>query len=195
MKPLPATARGRRSRGAILDTAARLMHTQGMAAASIDEVLLASGTGKSQFYHYFDDRQDLCIAVLQRQLERVLAAQPSLADPSCTDLRAWRDEVVEAFRESGGGTCPLGAFTGQTDDDPVLRDTLTGLFKQWQLALSGLARRAQAAGLVKPSIDPDTAGLALLTAQQGGTSLAHLYRSEEPLERALSSAIAQLTVP
>jgi AcrR family transcriptional regulator len=195
MKPLPNTTRGRRTRAAILDSAAQLMHERGMAAASMDDVLLASGAGKSQLYHYFDGRQDLCAAVLHYQFERVRAAQPSLDDLSCTDLRTWRDEVLEAFRNSGGGTCPLGAFTAQTDSDPFLRDTLTALFDRWQQSLGDLVRRADAAGALQAGIDPEAAGLALLTAHQGGTILAHLHRSEEPLARALDAAIARLIKP
>ena len=195
MKPLPSTARGRRTRAAILDGAAQLMYERGMAAASMDDVLLASGAGKSQLYHYFDDKQDLCAAVLQFQFERVRAAQPSLDDPSCTDLRTWRNEVLDAYRNSGNGTCPLGAFAAQTDGDPFLRDTLTALFDRWQSALADLARRADAARLLRPGTDPEAAGLALLTAHQGGTLLSHLHRSEEPLARALDDAIARLIEP
>ena len=195
MKPLPTTARGRRTRAAILGSAAQLMHDRSMAAASMDEVLLASGAGKSQLYHYFDGRQDLCAAVLHYQFERVRAAQPSLDDPSCTDLRTWRNEVLDAFRDSGGGTCPLGAFVAQTDGDPLLRETLTTLFDRWQQALVDLVRRADAAGLLRPGTDPEAAGLALLTAHQGGTTLAHVRRSEEPLARALDDVIARLIKP
>ena len=193
MKPLPTTARGRRTRTAILSSAAQLMHERGMAAASMDDVLLASGAGKSQLYHYFDGRQDLCAAVLHHQYERVRAAQPSLDDPSCTDLRTWRNEVLDAYRNSGAGTCPLGAFAAQTDSDPFLRDTLAALFDRWQQALGDLVRRADAAGLLRPGTDPEAAGLALLTAHQGGTILAHLHRSEEPLARALDDVIARLS--
>ena len=195
MRPPPTTARGRRTRIMILDSAAQLMHDRGMAAASMDDVLFASGAGKSQLYHYFDGKQDLCAAVLHHQFERVRAAQPSLDDPSCTDLRTWRHEVLDAFRDSGGGTCPLGAFAAQTDSDPFLRDTLTALFDRWQQALGDLVRRADSAGSLQPGTDPDAAGLALLTAHQGGTILAHLHRREEPLARALDDAIARLIKP
>jgi hypothetical protein len=50
-------------------------------------------------------------------------------------------------------------------------------------------------GSLRPGTDPDAAGLALLTAHQGGVTLAHLYRSEEPLARALDDAIARLVEP
>lgn len=195
MKPLPTSERGLRSRAAIIGAAARLMHDHGLAAPSMDAVLAASGTGKSQLYHYFDGRQDLAVAVLHHQFGQVMAAQPSLTDPACDDLRRWRDEVLRAHSESDLGTCPLGVFAGQTGGDPVLRDTLADLLMRWQDALTALVGRALAAGRVSPDTDPGAAGRALLTALQGGTMLAHLHREAEPLARALDDAVDALTFP
>jgi AcrR family transcriptional regulator len=192
MKSLPTTARGRRSRAAIVDAAARLMHERGLAAPSMDDILVASGTGKSQLYHYFDGKQDLAIAVLHHQFERVMAEQPSLHDPGCDDLSRWRDEVLRAHRASAWGTCPLGVFVGQADHDPVLQDTLARLFARWQDAITDLVVRALHAGRVSPDIDPAAAGCALLTAVQGGIILSHLRGEAEPLASALDNVIGGL---
>ncbi len=48
---LPATAHGRRTRAAIIDAAAQMMYQKGVAATSLDDILAASSTGKSQLYH------------------------------------------------------------------------------------------------------------------------------------------------
>jgi AcrR family transcriptional regulator len=195
MKSLPTTTRGRRSRAAIVETAARLMHERGLAATSLDDVLTASGTGKSQLYHYFDDKQDLVVAVLHHQFERVMAEQPSLRDPACDDLGRWRDELLLAQRTSRFGTCPLGAFVGQTDSDPVLRDTLAGLFARWQDAITDLVARAARADRVLPGTDPATAGCSLLGAMQGGIMLSHLRGEAEPLARAIDDVVNGLVRP
>lgn len=159
----------------------------------MDEVLAESGTGKSQLYHYFDDRQDLAVAVLHHQFELVMGAQPALHDAACDDLRRWRDEVLRAHWDNGLGTCPLGVFVGQADHDPVLRATLIDLFVRWQGAIAGLVVRAKQTGRVRAEVDVDTAGRALLTALQGGTILAHLHGDPEPLARALADAIQLLS--
>jgi TetR/AcrR family transcriptional regulator, transcriptional repressor for nem operon len=169
------------------------MHEHGIAATSLDDVLAASGTGKSQLYHYFDDKQDLTVAVLHLQLERVLAAQPSLRDPRCHDLVQWRDQVLLAHRVHHFGTCPLGVFAGQLGDSPVLRVELASLFDRWQQAIGELLARAVRAGTIGSDTDPVGAGLVLLSALQGGTVLSHLHGDAGPLTRALDGAIAQLT--
>ncbi|MDO3000178.1 TetR/AcrR family transcriptional regulator [Mycobacteroides abscessus subsp. massiliense] len=55
------------------------MYQKGVAATSLDDILAASSTGKSQLYHYFKDRSELVKAVVERQTELVLAAQPTLS--------------------------------------------------------------------------------------------------------------------
>jgi TetR/AcrR family transcriptional regulator, transcriptional repressor for nem operon len=192
MRPMPTTTRGRQSRAKIVAAAAKLMHERGLAAPSMDDVLAASGTGKSQLYHYFDGKQDLAVAVLRHQFDGVMAAQSSLTDPACDDLMRWRDEVVEAHRSHGLGTCPLGAFAGQVDTDPLLRETLAHLFTRWEAAIGELVARALRAGRVSPATRPDAAGRALLITLEGGTMLAHLHRDSLSLARALDNAIAEL---
>jgi len=46
-----STERGRRTRAAIVDTAATMMYANGVATTALDDILAASGTGKSQLYH------------------------------------------------------------------------------------------------------------------------------------------------
>ncbi|MFC4998818.1 TetR/AcrR family transcriptional regulator [Dactylosporangium cerinum] len=193
MKALPATERGRRTRAAILTAAARLMHQHGLAGPSVDDVLAASGAGKSQFYHYFGSRRDLAAAVLYHQFDRVMGSQPALRDPDRADLRAWRDQVVGAHRDSSHGMCPLGVFVGQVDDEPELNGILAELFGRWEKCLADLVSRARDQGRVRSDVDPEDAGRMLLAALEGGAMLAHVHRQPTALERSLDAAIAVLT--
>ena len=190
--PEPVTPKGRRTRLAMVEAAATLMHERGIAATTVDEILAASGTGKSQLYHYFGGKQGVVIEVLRYQFERVMGAQPSLADESCVDPGQWRDEVLAAHRAHGFGSCPLGVFAGQVDSDRALRAELAALFDRWQAAISALLRRADGAGRLPAGTDPDSGGLVLLSALQGGTLLSHLRGEARPLADALGHALAEL---
>ena len=96
-----STERGRRTREAIVDAAATMMYERGVVAASLDDVLAASGTGKSQLYHYFSSKSELVAAVIERQLELVLAAQPGLAEvDSMTGIERWARGVFYDQSES-----------------------------------------------------------------------------------------------
>jgi len=49
-------------------SAADLVYDRGVAGTSLDEVLAASRTSKSQLYHYFADKDGLVRAVIAEQL-------------------------------------------------------------------------------------------------------------------------------
>jgi TetR/AcrR family transcriptional regulator, transcriptional repressor for nem operon len=192
----PPTARGRRTRDAIVDAAADLMHERGIAATGLGDVLRASGTGKSQLYHYFDGKSDLVLAVIDRQLERVLAAQPAL-DPAAPDpavreddVRAWAASLVELHRDGGGPfACPLGVFSGQVDAEPRWREHQAAAFRQWQERIAALLARGQAQGVVDPARDAGEMAVAVLAAVQGGLMLARLHRDLQVLALALGAAV------
>jgi TetR/AcrR family transcriptional repressor of nem operon len=191
---MAVTAKGRRTRDGIVAAAARLMHERGLAATTVEDVLGACGAGRSQLYHYFRGKDALCAAVLEYQFARVLAAQPSLTDESCSDLRRWWADLVSANEGSGFGGCPLGTFAGQMDGIEPLRELYADLFTRWQAAIAGLVTRAQQAGQVPPDRDPDEMALILLGAMQGGTALSHVHRDPRPLTRALDAAFRAVGV-
>ena len=188
---MAVTSKGQRTRAGLVAAAARLMHERGMAATTLGDVLDASGAGKSQLYHYFSSKDELCAAVLEHQFARVMAAQPSLTDDSCADLRQWRADLVAA-NELGG--CPLGTFAGQVAGVAGLRALYADLFGQWRSAVAGLVVRAQWAGRVPLGGDPDEIALVLLCAMQGGTALSHVHRDPRPLMSALDAVLLGIGV-
>lgn len=58
-------ARDEATRARTLQAAAELMFVKGVAATSIDDVRAATGTSKSQVYHYFADKDALVQEVLR----------------------------------------------------------------------------------------------------------------------------------
>lgn len=190
----PTTSKGQRSKSLITETAARLMHEKGIDATSIDDVLAASRTGKSQAYHYFSGKEDLVAAVLEFQFSRVMAAQPVLHDETSTDLGRWRQEVLAANESGGFAGCPLGAFAGQLDGSTSLEALYIDLFARWQAALAALVDRARSAGRLPPSTSPTDTALVLLGALEGGCMLSHVRHRQDDLERMLDAALASVGV-
>ena len=104
----PLTARGKATRARIVEAATELVRAHGVANTSLDAVLAASDTSKSQLYHYFADKDDLVLAVIQRQTECVLATHESHLRKlhSLSGLRRWRDAVVELSRQTDCANWP-----------------------------------------------------------------------------------------
>lgn len=168
------------------------MYARGIAATGIADVLAASGTGKSQLYHYFADKSDLVLAVIDRQLERVLEAQPELAGE---DLQAWAASVWEFHRAEGEPlACPLGVLSGQVETDERWRARQAASFTAWQDRIAALLARGQRAGRVDPTRDADELAVGVLAALQGGLMLARLHRDLHVLELALAAAVDHVRV-
>jgi AcrR family transcriptional regulator len=75
-------------RDAFLDVAQRLVQTKGYEAMSLQDVLTELEASKGAFYHYFDSKQALLEAVVERFADGAMAGlAPVLADPNLPALR------------------------------------------------------------------------------------------------------------
>jgi AcrR family transcriptional regulator len=75
-------------RDAFLDVAQRLIQTKGYEAMSIQDLLNELEASKGAFYHYFDSKQALLEAVVERFADGAIASvAPILNDPDLPALR------------------------------------------------------------------------------------------------------------
>lgn len=186
------TARGTATRARIVEAAADLVRAHGVANTSLDAVLAASHASKSQLYHYFADKDDLVLAVIQRQTECLLAAQESLLKnfTSLAGLRRWRDALVELTRRNNGaGGCPLGSLVPELAESARPRALLAEGFARWESYLVAGFTAMRVRGELRPGAEPADLATAVLTALQGGLLLAQTMRSTRPLELALDMAL------
>lgn len=193
---LPSTAKGRATRARIVNAAANMVFERGVAGTSLDDVGVAAAVGKSQLYHYFDDKASLVRAVITRQTEQVLEAQePYLSHlDSWEAWRSWRDLIVDLQRQRQCvGGCPIGSIASElADSDERARLELVAGFDQWEAAFrSGLTAMRQN-GLLRRDADPSALAMATLASLQGGLLLCQTRKSVEPLEIALDAALEHI---
>ena len=189
---MPKTARGAATRARIVDAATELVRTHGAANTTIDAVIESSKVSKSQVYHYFVDKGDLVLAVIQRQTECVLGTHEELLRKlnSLAGIRRWRDAVVELTRKTNcKGGCPLGSLAAELSEAPRTRAALAEGFARWASYFEAAFARMQTRAGVKPSVDLQELSEAMLASLQGGLLLAQTMRSTRPLELALDMAI------
>jgi len=172
-RPLPVTQRGRRTRAAIIDAAATLMYQRGVSMTSLDDVLAAAGSGKSQLYHYFDSKADLVAAVIERQPELVLADQPSLQLIEPWDgIDTWAAEILHAQPAPGGPfACPLGTIAAELKNDEAFRPILDAAFRHWEAPAARGLQKMQDRGDLVAEANPARLATTVIAALQGGMSL------------------------
>ncbi|WP_344863542.1 TetR/AcrR family transcriptional regulator [Amycolatopsis ultiminotia] len=192
--PTAVTDRGRRSRESIVDAAAALMYTHGVAGTSVDKVLAASGAGKSQMYHYFKNKDQLVEAVIDRYLERILGNQPTIrALTSWADFDRWAEELLALHRGPDGPiACPLGNLAGELGDQPRVRLLLDRAYRDWESHLERGLHTLRDKGLLRSTADPARLAQSAMACLQGGLLLGHIRNDITPIEDVLRIAITHL---
>jgi TetR/AcrR family transcriptional repressor of nem operon len=199
MATVPSTDRGRASRERIIDVACDLFYRHGVHATGLEQIAKASGTGKGQLYHYFGGKSDLVRAVVERQVERVLAAQePFLGEmKAADDLRAWAEQLATYYEQRDDPVrCPIGALAVEmADEDPTLRGALDVGFTRWRESLASGLQRLVEAGDVAPGSDLDELAELLLGAYEGGVLLSQVRGDTASLRILLGGAVRQVLGP
>ncbi len=193
---LPArrtTPKGLATRRRIVDAAAGLLLTRGIAGTTLDDIGAAATVGRSQLYHYFVDKQELVRDVVRQQTDAIIARQ-GLDDEDLTTFDAWqrwRDRTVRGA-EAGGcvGGCPLGTLGSEVAErDTDTRDLVAAGFARWEQAFRDGLGTMRDRGLLDPDADPAALATAVLVALQGGLLLAQVQRDVRPLAIGLDTAL------
>ncbi len=157
-------------RDAFLDVAQRLVQTKGYEAMSIQDVLDELEASKGAFYHYFDSKQALLEAVVERFTDGAMASlAPVLNDPELPALR----KLEKVF----AGIASLKAEQKElmlaiievwnSDDNAIVREKVRRLSERIMVPLfSAVVRQGVDEGTLKVD-SPDETASVLVSLMQG----------------------------
>jgi AcrR family transcriptional regulator len=192
------TPKGRATRDRIVQAAAELIVTEGLSASNMESVRKAASVSGSQLAHYFTDKSALIRAVIRRQIGAVLDfhRQTKLRElDSLDDFERWIDLNMRYLRRIGtsGGTPTYHALTAQlAKSDDATRATLAAGYAQWIELLEQAIQRMKDRGVLAAAAKPQQLALAVVSAHQGGGTLAFTYRAEWPHAHATRFAVNYL---
>jgi AcrR family transcriptional regulator len=177
------TAKGRATRDRIVKVAAELILSDGLSALNMETLRKAASVSGSQLAHYFTDKGALMRAVVARQINVVLDfhRQPKLAElDTFDDFERWIDLNIRYLRRIGySGTPTYHGLAGQLGkSDAATRDTLAAGYSQWIELLENAIQRMKDHGVLVADADPRKLALVIVSAHQGGATLAFTYRAE-----------------
>jgi TetR/AcrR family transcriptional regulator, transcriptional repressor for nem operon len=190
------TSRGAATRNRIVLAAAELMHVRGVAATTIDEVLAASSTSKSQFYQHFSDKTELVYDVITLRADEILTWQRVRLEKvdSFRGLYHWRDAMVQRCTlRRGLWGCELGSLAAElSDNDDNARVSLAEHFAEWRAMLAAALERMRDGGVLNADIDAQGLATGLLAAVEGGYLLSQTAHDPRLMQTAMNSAIAHV---
>lgn len=122
------------SKERLLAAAKELFLARGYAATTVDAICEKAGLTKGSFYHFFESKEELGLAVLDWSLQRggrILAEGPhrEIADPAERAL-AFVDHIANCSPELWSGGCLLGAFALElADTKPRMQEAVSTMFQ------------------------------------------------------------------
>lgn len=184
------------TRTRMIQAAFDLFHQKGVSATSIDEVLDASGTGKSQFSHYFKTKEGLLHACLQHFLEMLKSGQLPVNYELDTweDLEAWFGFFIGFQKQTGCRRgCPVATIASDLEaHTEIIRQDLKMLSDFTQNKLARFFVKMKAKGELAGGNDPDALADYCYSIMQGGLAISKINGSTEVFERAISQALTHL---
>jgi TetR/AcrR family transcriptional regulator, transcriptional repressor for nem operon len=180
-----------RTRGRILDAAARRFREKGFGGAGVDDVMESAGLTAGAFYGHFDSKEALLAEALAagapRTVERLVGGLETL------DGVAWLREVARRYlsrshRNDVAEGCALPALTAEVARrGPRARAAFEDYVREIVRSLTGRAPGA-------PGLSPEDRMLATVALFAGGLMLARAVRGEGLSDRILR-ACRRLAVP
>ncbi|OZI30082.1 TetR family transcriptional regulator [Bordetella genomosp. 10] len=195
----PATRRGRRSQAdaalAVVETRAILVRIgmemlteQGFSATGLDAILKRATVPKGSFYHYFKNKEDFGLQVMQaydeyfrRKLDRWLLDDG--VDPLRRIFNFVDDAKLGMARHGFSRGCLIGNFGQEVGTlPPAYRGYMNEILQAWEAKVAACFALARDAGQIRK--DADCAALARFfwIGWEGAVLRARMMREPGPLD-------------
>ncbi|MBZ5623719.1 MAG: TetR/AcrR family transcriptional regulator [Acidobacteriia bacterium] len=182
--PIPST------RTRLLEAARYLFWEKGYAATGMAEILERAQANSGSFYHFFDSKEALLLAVLDGYLEGLepVIVRPAFArrrdpiDRVFAILQGYRERLVETGCRYG---CPLGRLALEIEAENLpAHSRIAANFTAWIGAVRGCLEQAR--DRLPPGLDLDALATFVLTTMEGGVLQSRSSRRIEPFDQSVA---------
>lgn len=171
-------------RNEILDVAQRLVYSKGYEQMTIQDILDGLQISKGAFYHYFDSKQTLLEAIIERMMQEAeQLIMPIVHDPQLPALEKLQRffAVVARYKTAQKDFLLALMRVWYTDDNALVRQKVQAMGAKWIMPLlTGIIRQGIQEGSLTTSY-PDQVGEVVLCLVYGlGETLGEVLLSFEP---------------
>lgn len=171
-------------RAEILDVAQRLIYTKGYEQMSIQDILDILHISKGAFYHYFDSKQALLEALIERMLEAAIKIlTPIVEDPKLPAL----EKMYQYFNTAAQWKTARKEFMIEllriwyTDNNALVRQKLySATVKQVAPAFSEIVRQGIREGIFSPAYPDYVSELIFSLWHNMGDTMAEVFLKPDP---------------
>ena len=188
--------KGSKTKAKIIETARELFHKNGVKATSVDEILKIAGAGKSQFYHYFKNKDDIIHEVLQFYMRMGRSGK----GPITVYINSWED-LERFFYDRVNGikmfncerSCPVGSIGNElASENEEVRQDINMIFGFIKKNISDFFSDLKNKGKLKESAEPDAMADFCIATVQGALLLTKVRKESKAAENTVSHALKHL---
>ena len=161
--------RSQETRQRLLEAATRLFSQQGYDATGVAEICANAGVSKGAFYHHFESKQAVFLALLEDWLARLDAAFTTVRQDSSDVPQA----VVRMADMAGGVLASSGVqisimleFWMQAYRDPQVWEAAAAPYQRYQQYFAAMVEEGVRQGSLRP-VDPQLAARILVSLAMG----------------------------
>jgi AcrR family transcriptional regulator len=188
--------RGQKTEAKIVQTALDLFHKQGIEATSVDEILERSGTGKSQFYHYFKSKDDLIHAVVKHFYAMLCDEQLPMKQHIRTwkDLEDWFDFFIQCQKSTCCARgCPMVTIGYHLmEKHESIRQDINLILQMTIKPIRAFFADLKARGKLRKSADPDSLADLCFITMQGGLIVSKIKKECTSFEKSVHHVLSYL---
>jgi AcrR family transcriptional regulator len=159
--------RSEETRTKIFDSAIKLFSTRGFSAASVDDICEEAGISKGAFYHHFESKQALFLALLDSWLQAIDSAIEASKDKTVPETFMQMTEAFPYLFETAGEGLPMFLeFWLAASRDKKIWDASIAPYRRYHKYFTSLIKKGVDEGSFV-DVDPELASRMIVATAMG----------------------------
>jgi AcrR family transcriptional regulator len=151
----------------IMDSAIKLFSTHGFNAASVDDICEEAGISKGAFYHHFESKQALFLALLDSWLHTIDSAIEASKDKTAPETFMQMTEAFPYIFETAGEGLPMFLeFWLQASRDKKIWEASIAPYRRYHKYFTSLIKKGVDEGSFV-EVDPELASRMIVATAMG----------------------------
>lgn len=159
--------RSEETRTKIMDSAIKLFSTRGFNAASVDDICEEAGISKGAFYHHFESKRALFLALLDGWLQAIDTAIEASRDKTAPETFTQMTEAFPAIFDTAGEGLPMFLeFWLQASRDKKIWEASIAPYRRYHKYFTSLIKKGVEEGSFV-EVDPELAARMIVSTAMG----------------------------
>ena len=178
--------KGEETRQFIIEKAAPIFNTKGIAATSMSDIMEATKLSKGSMYVHFENKDVLACAAVDHNMKILngkLEAEITKAKTAKDQLFAYIDFFSNPINPPVIGGCPLLNFGMEADDtNPVVKEKVNRIIQRGQSLLTSIIEKGISEGEFNPNGKARELATVIFAMLEGGHLMSRMSGNNESMK-------------